>query len=168
MIEVKFIRNQEGQMVMETGQSILQEMSRVAPLSTSLIVDIPNMKESIKKRSKNFLTNTNFSVVPIWTLGTATQMTGGGLFWDTFLTYIFPWMLDIAKVYCLIRIAQAFYEEKRGGRDGGTGFSALVQHGKWYLVFWLLPLGVELIDQIAGTMFNEIQTKTLPTLQNPK
>lgn len=164
---MRFVRNQEGQMVLSAGVDIMQEMRRVAPISTAFKVDVPSLGESIKKKSKNFLTNSTFSFVPIpLVLGTASTLTSGGLFWDTFLTYIFPWMLDIAKVYCLIRIAQAFYEEKRGGRDSGTGFSALVQHGKWYLVFWLLPLGVELIDQIAGTMFNEIQTKTLPTLKN--
>jgi hypothetical protein len=166
-MKMKF-KFQDGKMIHEAGQNIMQDMKRVAPISTSLIVDIPNIKETMKKKSKNFLKNSSFMFAPM-VLGTATSGTlqSGGLFWDTFLTYIFPWMLDIAKVYCLIRIAQAFYEEKRGGRDSGTGFSALIQHGKWYLVFWLLPLGVELIDQVASTMFNEIQTKTLPTLQKP-
>jgi len=75
-------------------------------------------------------------------------------------------MLDIAKVYCAIKICQAFYEEKRGGREGGTGFGALVQYGKWYLVFWLIPWGVELIDQLGGQMFNDLKTKGLE-LDNP-
>lgn len=162
---MRFKLNQNGDMALEVGQNIIQEMKRMSPISTSLIVDIPNIKESIKTKGKNFLKNSNFMFMPLpLVLGTVGDMSSGGVFWDTFLKYIFPWMLDIAKVYCLIRIAQAFYEEKRGGRDSGTGFGALIQHGKWYLCFWLLPLAVELIDQIAGTMFNDIQGNTVPTL----
>lgn len=160
---MKFTRNQDGNMVLEAGQNIIREMKSIAPISTSLIVDIPNIKETMKQRSKNFLKTSNFAIAPL-TLGVA-NMSSGGVFWDAFLTYIFPWMLDIAKVYCLIRIAQAFYEEKRGGRDSGTGFSALIQHGKWYLVFWLLPLGVELIDGIGSTIFNDINAKGIQGIE---
>lgn len=166
MVIMRFKLNGNGEMVLQT-QNVVQEMRRIAPLSTSLVVDIPRIKARIKSNSKNFLTTSNFAVAP-FALG-VTGMDSGGYFWDAFLTYIFPWMLDIAKVYCLIRIAQAFYEEKRGGRDGGTGFSALVQHGKWYLVFWLLPLAVELIDQVAGGIFNDLQKQAIvPTLQKPQ
>jgi hypothetical protein len=155
-------RFQNGEMIQETGQNIMQEMKRVAPLSTALIVDIPNVKKSIKQKSRNFLTNTNFALAPLAMGATgAGGIDGAGVFWDTFLTYIFPWMLDIAKVYCLVRIAQAFYKEKRGGSDSGTGFSALIEHGKWYLIFWLLPIGVELIDQMGHRMFTDLQGKSM-------
>lgn len=159
--KMRFKLNANGEMAL-VGENIMETMRQSLPLSTALIVDIPMVKETIKKKGKNFLTNSNFAIAP-FALGTVAPMESSGFFWDTFLTYIFPWMLDIAKVYCLVRIAQAFYEEKRGGKDSGTGFSALVQHGKWYLVFWLLPIGVELIDQVASNMFNQLQTKTIPT-----
>ena len=158
------------------SSNIVQEMTRVAPLSTSLIVDVRSIKESIKSKSRNFLKNTNFAIAPM-TIGLVNGFTmdGDGIIWKTFLEYIFPWMLDVAKVYCLIRIAQAFYEEKRGGRDSGTGFQALLQHGKWYLVFWLLPVGVELIDQIGHKMFIDMHDKAIipssnsqPLLQSGK
>jgi len=136
------------EMVLSKPRSIIEEMTSIAPISTAYIVDIPRAKESIK--SGNFLKNMNFAVAPI-TIG-ATK----GVFWGAFLTYIFPWMLDIAKVFCAIKIAQAFYQERRGGRDEGTGMSALVQYGKWYLVFWLIPWGVTLIDEIGQQMFTDL------------
>jgi hypothetical protein len=148
---MKFKFNGNG-MVEVKSRSILDEMREITPLSTAYIVDTPRIKESIKNMS--FLKGKSFVFVPI--LGVAT--TGGsGVFWDAFMTYIFPWMLDIAKVFCAIKIAQAFYQERRGGRDEGSGFGAVVTYGKWYLVFWLIPWGVELIDQIGGKMLNELR-----------
>lgn len=157
-------RYNDGEMKL-ISDNVMQEMKRVAPLSTALIVDIPSVKKSMKRNRQNFLKNSSFSIAPIWVLGTATgvgaDMAGAGVFWDTFLTYIFPWMLDIAKVYCLVRIAQAFYKERRGGSDSGTGWSALLEHGKWYLIFWLLPIGVELIDQVGHKMFLDLHNKAI-------
>jgi hypothetical protein len=155
---MRFILN-NGEMALQESVSILDSMRSTLPISTSLMVDVPLIKERIKDKSRNFLKTSAFAVAPI-TVGSK------GVFWSVFLTYIFPWMLDIAKVYCAIRVAQAFYQEKRGGRDEGTGFGALVQYGKWYLVFWLIPWGVELIDQIGGTMFNDLQQKGVDVQTN--
>jgi hypothetical protein len=155
---MKFVKNQDGDFVLKT-ENVVQEMRRIAPLSTAFIVDVPHMKESIKKNTKNFLKTRSFALAPV--MGVATGVDSQGVFWNTFLTYIFPWMLDIAKVYCLVRIAQAFYQEKRGGRDSGTGFQALLEHGKWYLIFWLLPIGVELIDQVGHRMFTDMHDKAI-------
>lgn len=89
---------------------------------------------------------------------------GAGVFWETFMKYIFPWMMDIAKVWCAIKIAQAFYQENQGGgmrgggSQGGGGMASFVTYGKWYLLFWMIPWGVELIDQIGGKMFNDLTT----------
>lgn len=147
----------QRELVLQTGDSILQEMNRIAPISSAFIIDVPNIKKGIKQKGKNILTNQNFAVAS----------TGAGVFWKAFMVYIFPWMLDIAKVYCLVRIAQAFYQEKRGGRDEGTGLQALVTHGKWYLCFWLLPLGVELIDGIGGTIYDDLKGQNITeTLKN--
>lgn len=158
---------QNGKMS-EVNANQVQEISNLIPLSTAHIVDVRQIKESIKSRSRNFLKNTNFAVAPLAlaTVNNGFAMDGDGIIWKTFLQYIFPWMLDVAKVYCLIRIAQAFYEEKRGGRDSGTGFQALLQHGKWYLVFWLLPVGVELIDQIGHKMFIDMHDKAIIPTSN--
>jgi hypothetical protein len=144
--------------------NIVRDLQKQLPLSTSYIVDIPKIMESIKKKKdyvKNFkfLEHKAFSFVPAPILATTINIGSTGIFWKAFLVYIFPWMLDIAKVYCCIRICQAFYEERRGGRDSGTGFGAVVQYGKWYLIFWLIPWAVELIDQIGGHMFNDLQNK---------
>ena len=119
----------------------------------------PKMVNKISKFSDNYM----YSVAPFGMMlgATVANTSGSGVFWEAFMTYIFPWMLDIAKVFCAIKIAQSFYQEKRGGRDEGTGFGALVTYGKWYLVFWLIPWGVELIDQIGGRMLNDLQSSRL-------
>jgi hypothetical protein len=87
-----------------------------------------------------------------------------GVFWTAFLTYIFPWFLDIAKVYCAIMVCQAFYKEHRGSGngDGKSGMQALVHYGKWYLIFCLIPFAVELIDQIGIKMKSDISKGGFP------
>lgn len=143
---MKFRLNESGEMALVNNDSILDIIGESIP--RAYIVDIPKIKETIKIKSKDFLKNGNFAAVAIG---------GGGVFWKTFLIYIFPWLTDIAKVYCAIRIAQAFYQEKRGGRDDGTGISAIIQYGKWYLLFAILPFFVELIDEIGNTMYHDLQ-----------
>jgi hypothetical protein len=69
--------------------------------------------------------------------------------------------MDIAKVYCAIKIAQAFYQENSGSKNGGSGMASFVTYGKWYLLFWLIPWGVELIDQIGGKMFSDLTNNKL-------
>ena len=86
-----------------------------------------------------------------------------GVLFPVFMENIFPWLLDLAKVYCALKIAQAFYAEKRGSsRDGDTGMGAVVQYGKWYLMFWLVPWFVEIIDQVGGSLLQEVQTPKTP------
>lgn len=150
---MKFRLNESGEMSL-IANDILQEMKQMSPISSAYIIDVPKIKDSFK--NGNAFKKFAFAGV---TVGSQ------GIFWKAFLIYIFPWMLDVAKVYCAIRIAQAFYQEKRGGRDDGTGFGSLVTYGKWYLVFWLIPWGVELVDQIGGTMFHDLQSKPLETLK---
>lgn len=87
----------------------------------------------------------------------ATEVAGAGIFWDTFMKHIFPYFIDVAKVFCIIKIAQGFYSENRGGRDGGTGMGSLITYSKWYLCFLLLPVFVTLVDQIGHTMLQEIK-----------
>lgn len=144
---MRFVRDVNGNWELEKPKPILNTMNDVLPISTCYMIDIP----SIKKRAMEGLGNKSFAVAPV------TAIASQGIFWKAFLVYIFPWMLDIAKVYCAIRIAQAFYQEKRGGRDESSGLGAVMTYGKWYLVFWMVPILVELIDQIGGTMFNELK-----------
>jgi hypothetical protein len=141
-----------NQMVEVKSRNVLNEMKTIAPLSTAYIVDMPKVKESIK--NMDFLKGKTMSVAIPMLLSVSTS--GSGVFWDTFMRYIFPWLMDIAKVYCVIKIAQGFYEEKRGGRDGGSGIGTLVTYGKWYLMFQLIPFGVELIDQLGNRMLNDL------------
>lgn len=111
------------------------------------------------KLSKKFNTTT-YSIAPITLLAVATATSdfqGAGIFWDAFMKYLFPYLLDIAKVFCAIKIAQAFYQERRGGRDSGTGMEAVVTYGKWLLLFHLLPWGVELVDQLGVKMLSDLK-----------
>lgn len=79
-----------------------------------------------------------------------------GVFWETFMVYLFPWFIDIANVFCVIKIAQAFYQENRGGRDTGTGLSSIFTFGKWLLLFHLIPFFVKFIDQLGLRMVNDL------------
>jgi len=83
-----------------------------------------------------------------------------GILWTAFSTYVFPWLLDIAKVYCAFMIAQGFYNEHKGisGRDGRSGFSSFVYYGKWLIAFHLIPFGVELLDQVGAKMLLDIKS----------
>lgn len=116
-------------------------------------------KESLlSKLSKNSSLNKVYSIAPIPIILATTGVTGGtGIFWSAFMDYIFPYMLDIAKVFCAVKIAQGFYQEKRGGRDEGTGFGTVLTYGRWYLIFWLIPFGVELIDELGAKMLSELR-----------
>ena len=147
----------------DSGQlSLVGEKVKKLPYSNNEVNKIE--KSLFSKLSENLRTNRIYSFAPTpLILATATTVTtgGSGVFWDAFMTYIFPWMLDIAKVFCAIKIAQGFYQEKRGGRDEGTGFGAMVTYGKWYLVFWLIPFGVELIDQVGSKMLNELRLEKI-------
>lgn len=134
------------------NENIIQSMSNSFPLSTAYVVDLPLIKDKIKSYDKGKLLT--FAPLPIVAVA---GVGGAGIFWQAFMTYIFPYMLDIAKVFCAIKIAQAFYEERRGGREGGSGISAMVNYGKWYLLFVLMPWAVELIDQLGGKMLEELR-----------
>lgn len=90
-----------------------------------------------------------------------------GILWTAFVQYVFPWLLDLAKVYCAFQIAQGFYKEHKGiggegGKSGGrTGFQTFVYYGKWLIVFHLIPVGVELLDAIGTKMMIDIKTNPI-------
>lgn len=79
-----------------------------------------------------------------------------GIFWNIFMEYLYPWFLDLATVYAAIRIAMAFYEEQRGGRESRNGFGAFVTYGKWLLLFHLIPFFVKLIDAVGKQMADSL------------
>jgi hypothetical protein len=120
---------------------------------TRNLMDVPMMP--IREVSKQGV-YANSSMVIGSTFVLAAINPENGIFWETFMKYIFPWFLDIAKVFCAIKVAQAFYQENRGGRDSGSGMGSLVIYGKWLLLFHLIPWGVTLIDQIGKQMFNDL------------
>lgn len=93
----------------------------------------------------------------------ATAATGinpeNGMFWEIFMQYIYPWFLDIANVFVAIKVAQAFYQENRGGSgssSGSGGMGALVVHAKWLLLFHLIPFFVKLVDEVGRKMTQEL------------
>ncbi|AYP68226.1 hypothetical protein PQE75_gp094 [Bacillus phage vB_BcoS-136] len=149
----------EGNILREVKRNnIIDEMRNTLPLSTAYIVDVPMIKERIKQGSNN--KNRLLSVSAPLVIGVASTAVGGGIFWHSFMTYIFPYMLDIAKVFCAIKIAQAFYQERQGGREQGSGMSAMVTYGKWYLLFALMPWVVELFDQLGARMLIDLRTNS--------
>lgn len=127
----------------------------------NLKVYAKDIKEIIKSKINDKRKNgvKLFSLVPALALGTISSTaygSGGGIFWDVFMEYIFPYLMDIAKVYCVIKIAQGFYEERKGSNGSGSAMSSLVEYGKWYLLFMFIPIGVELVDQIGKSMLDKI------------
>lgn len=92
-----------------------------------------------------------------WYGGNQTMRVVTGVFWKAFLYYIFPCLADIGKVWCAVMVCKSFYNEHRsGGREGKGGMEALVHYGKWYLMFMLIPWGVELVDQLGHKMYLEL------------
>lgn len=147
---MKFIRNEDGILTLVEERKSIEK-----PYLTNQanIIDLREVKSYVKEMK--FLDNKALSIAPVFILGAVDMSTGGaGIMWETFMKYIFPWMLDIAKVFCAIKIAQGFYQEHRGGKNGETGLGSIVTYGKWLLLFHLLPFAVTLIDQIGVTMFN--------------
>lgn len=122
--------------------------------------NVESKKSIFSKLSENLKPTKLYSITPIPLALATTGATGVGdvgIFWDAFMNYIFPYMMDIAKVFCAIKIAQAFYQEKRGGRDEGSGIGAFVTYGKWYILFALMPWAVELLDQLGGKMLMDLR-----------
>lgn len=141
--------NREMELV---GEKIKKEMNEVRKISP----------EPIRRVSK-FSNNYAFSIAPVgMVVATAVaNTTGAGVFWDAFIKFIYPWLLDIAKVFCAIKIAQGFYNEKRAGKDGGSGLETLVTYGKWLLFFHLVPFFVLLIDQLGLKMVNDLKVNPM-------
>ena len=113
-------------------------------------VPMANFVEKPKSKKGVYLRSSIMTVAP------AVAIASQGVFWNAFLTYIFPWMLDLSKVFCAIKIAQGFYQENRGGGDSNSGMGSIVKYGKWYLIFWCIPWLVTLIDQVGQQMFNDL------------
>lgn len=117
------------------------------------IIDIREIKSNIKKVWKQWF--------PIGDKNTTMAI---GVFWSAFMTYIFPWCLDLAKVYVAWKIVQGFYSEGKGvegGKGGKGGFASLIHYGKWYIALSLIPWGVMLIDEVAHKMSVELMSHPL-------
>lgn len=127
---------------LETGNTILNS-------NNFQIIDVRQIKSTVKKVWNQWF--------PLGERNTSLMV---GVFWTAFMTYIFPWCLDIAKVYCAWKIIQGFYSEGKGvdGKGGKSGFSSLIQYGKWYIALSLVPFAVLFIDEVAHKMSTELMS----------
>lgn len=160
-----FKMGRNGKLRMVENGKVKKFESKQSKSSTAYIVDIPRIKESIK--NMEFTKGKTMSVALPLVVGTATGVGGAGVgvFYNTFMVYLFPYMLDIAKVYCIIKIAQGFYEERIGGKQGGSGLGNFVTYGKWLLLFHLIPFFILLVDQLGLKMMNDLQVNPITTKQ---
>lgn len=183
--QMKFIRNNEKDDLKHVGSSVLINMNDISPIGHNIVgwseKDKPmiNFKELIDKghvlplNIPNNLTidikeiKSNFRKVwdDWFPFRNKTAVYSVGILWTAFMTYIFPWLLDVAKVYCCFQIAMGFYKENKGMTGNGQrgGFQSIFYWGKWLIAIHLVPVGVDLLDAIGAHMMNDI--KTNPTLQ---
>ena len=117
------------------------------------ISSIPKSSKQKDAIAKSSLLATSSGLVLMNASGVSAE---AGLFWSIFMEYIYPWFVDLATVYAAIRIAMAFYEEQRGGRDSKNGFSSFVSYGKWLLLFHMIPFIVKLIDTVGQKMADSL------------
>jgi len=117
--------------------------------------------ENLLIKIKNKIKSAIYLDGKVMSIAISSTAIGGGVFWTAFMKYIFPYFIDIAKVFCVIKIAQGFYNERRGGMDSGSGLGSLVTYSKWYLCFLLLPVFVNLVDQVGHKMLIDLQNNPL-------
>lgn len=117
------------------------------------LMDIPMMPVSSNKKEKGVFANSSIAFGSALVVGAVTtDYSQGGIFWEMFMTYLYPWFLDIATVYVAIKIAMGFYEEQRGGSKTETGFGTFLTYGKWLLLFHMIPFFVGLLSQLGTRM----------------
>jgi len=127
----------------------------IAPFMEDTGLSSLNSVNSLWKGNSGVMVKSSLlGATPVFMMGVVADPAGAGIFWDTFVKFIFPYFLDIAKVFCAIKIAQGFYEEHRGGGKGNSGFGSLINYGKWYILFALLPTFVNLIDELGKRMLD--------------
>jgi hypothetical protein len=117
--------------------------------SPTYIVDVNELKHTLKEMQNEWFGSKN-----------SARMVAGGVFFPIFMQYLFPWFLDAAKVYFVVKVCMAFYQENRGqtghGVGGRTGYQAFIHYGWWFLLFSILPWGVELVSEIGSYMHKEL------------
>lgn len=157
---MKFRLNESGVLVLVDDMKVKNKIEKIQINKEKLKkIEFKKVKNVIN--TKTVLITASMLMCPTIGFAATGAVVSQGLFWKIFLTYIFPVLMDIAKVFCAIKVAQAFYQERRGGREEGTGIGALVSYGKWYILFCLLPFFVELIDEIGHKMYMDI--KNMPS-----
>ena len=119
------------------------------------LMELPMMP--IKEKSKRGEFARSSMVLGLATASTvATMNPENGIFWEIFMQYIYPWFLDLANVFVAIKIAQAFYQENKTGKDSGSGMGSIVVHAKWLLLFHMIPFIVKLVDEVGRRMVTEL------------
>ena len=80
------------------------------------------------------------------------------IIWKVFMNNIYPWFMSIARVFCVVKIAQGLFEQhSAGARASESGFGSIVKWGKWLIIFNFIPAVVELIDVASKNMLKDIQ-----------
>lgn len=123
------------------------------------IIDVPMMPSPTESKKGVYARSSLGVGIVAATAGLKGINPENGMFWEIFMQYIYPWFLDIANVFVAIKVAQAFYQENRGGSgssSGSGGMSALVVHAKWLLLFHLIPFFVKLVDEVGRKMTQEL------------
>ena len=121
------------------------------------IMDIPTMPLQFhKERKRGFLARSSTIVgAAALTVGVASN-TDTGILMDTFLEYIYPWFLEVASIYALVKIAMSLYDEQRGVGNGKSAFSTVFLYGKWLLLFYMIPFFIQLLNTVGSRMAENI------------
>jgi hypothetical protein len=176
--QMKFVRpndNIHGELHY-VGTSIMIDMDSLSPIGYTMFVN-NEIAVSVEDGKRLVINSSNFQTIDIreikasikqaWNrwfpFGERNTTFAVGILWACFMQYIFPWLLDVAKVYCAFQITMGFYKENKGitGKDGRSGFQSLVYWGKWLIAIHLIPIGVELLDQIGASMHDQLKNKPL-------
>lgn len=127
------------------------------------LMDIPMMpsKDLSIKPTGIFAKSSMLAGLSSMALMTASAGTSSGIVWDSFINYVYPWFLEVAKVFCIIKVAQTLYQNQSTGSRGGeaTNFGAILSWGKWYAIFLFLPFVVELIEGASQDMLKQLRSR---------
>ena len=122
MVQMKYFRMETGEMrkvqLIHFGEfespifqnffkgGLLKPTERFS--SPSIIIDQKELKDTWKKLKQDWFGDKKNSFRSIALVGGAgvVSIASGGVFWDIFIHYIFPIMLDIAKVFCAFKIGR--------------------------------------------------------------
>jgi len=147
---MKFLRDGSGQLTLVAAHSSVP----VSPIKegrrvTAFIMDVRELVHTWDEKIENYVDEVFYNPARM----------NEAVVWNIFLHYIFPWMLDFFKVFCLFKVLTAWFKDSgQEGRFGGNGggMQALYKWGGAYFLFTLSPFAFELIDQASQKMYHEL------------